>query len=324
MNKNALLRFLCVIVVIVALGCLPGPIFAQRGGGGHGGGGGFHGGGGGFHGGGGGFHAGGGGFHSGGGGFHSSVGGFHGGGGGFRGSVGGFRGGRSYGYGGGRYGGYNGRGYFGGRGGYGWRGRGWGYPGYGWGWGLGFGLGWGWPYWDAYDYGYNPGWGYSYPYNYPYCAPGYECPYYGDYGDDDPPSSDYRPQSWRYGAPPSRRPAAEAPSAYSPGDTDYDSGRRILSIDRIAAIPENDPVVDSAGQQQASARVLSAERITATPSSYHVAMPAKRHDSALRPEMQNAMRALHEMPPFAREREIATGRYSQFSPQEKKVLRSVS
>jgi len=45
-------------------------------------------------------------------------------------------------------------------------------------------------------------------------------------------------------------------------------------------------------------------------------------DSAVTPEVQNAMRALREMPPFAREREIETGRYSHFSPQEKQLLRS--
>jgi hypothetical protein len=36
------------------------------------------------------------------------------------------------------------------------------------------------------------------------------------------------------------------------------------------------------------------------------------------------MRSLREMPPFAREREIETGRYSQFSPQEKKLLRNMN
>jgi hypothetical protein len=36
------------------------------------------------------------------------------------------------------------------------------------------------------------------------------------------------------------------------------------------------------------------------------------------------MRALREMPPFARQREIETGRYSHFAPQEKELLRSVT
>jgi len=42
----------------------------------------------------------------------------------------------------------------------------------------------------------------------------------------------------------------------------------------------------------------------------------------LRPEMQKALQRLSEMPPFAREREIETGRYSRFSPGEKQILRN--
>jgi hypothetical protein len=45
-------------------------------------------------------------------------------------------------------------------------------------------------------------------------------------------------------------------------------------------------------------------------------------DAPLRPEVQKALQRLREMPPFAREREIETGRYSQFSPEEKQVLRN--
>ena len=43
---------------------------------------------------------------------------------------------------------------------------------------------------------------------------------------------------------------------------------------------------------------------------------------APRREVLNAMRALHEMPPFAREREIEHGRYSHFSPEEREMLRN--
>jgi hypothetical protein len=42
----------------------------------------------------------------------------------------------------------------------------------------------------------------------------------------------------------------------------------------------------------------------------------------LRPEMQKALQRLSEMPPFAREREIETGHYSQFSSAEKQILRN--
>jgi hypothetical protein len=38
--------------------------------------------------------------------------------------------------------------------------------------------------------------------------------------------------------------------------------------------------------------------------------------------MQKALQRLSEMPPFAREREIETGRYSRFSPGEKQILRN--
>jgi hypothetical protein len=34
------------------------------------------------------------------------------------------------------------------------------------------------------------------------------------------------------------------------------------------------------------------------------------------------LQRLREMPPFAREREIETGRYSQFSSEEKHILRN--
>jgi hypothetical protein len=45
-------------------------------------------------------------------------------------------------------------------------------------------------------------------------------------------------------------------------------------------------------------------------------------DTPLRPEMQKALARLREMPPFAREREIETGRYRQFSSEEKQILRN--
>jgi len=64
--------------------------------------------------------------------------------------------------------------------------------------------------------------------------------------------------------------------------------------------------------------------MTATPSNYRVVHAAMRQDQPLRPEVQHALLALREMPPFAREREIETGRYSNFSPQEKELLRSVN
>jgi hypothetical protein len=69
--------------------------------------------------------------------------------------------------------------------------------------------------------------------------------------------------------------------------------------------------------------------MSVTPSSYRAARSiperaTQQADASLRPEMQKALQRLCEMPPFAREREIETGRYSYFSPQEKELLRSVN
>jgi hypothetical protein len=79
---------------------------------------------------------------------------------------------------------------------------------------------------------------------------------------------------------------------------------------------------------------VSVDRLTATPTSYSVARstsqqnsPARR-GSANQPQnhaendVQKAMRALREMPPFAREREIDSGRYSHFSQEDKELLRT--
>ena len=40
-----------------------------------------------------------------------------------------------------------------------------------------------------------------------------------------------------------------------------------------------------------------------------------------RPAVQNVVRALRAMPPAARERQLASGRYNGFSPQEMKFVR---
>jgi hypothetical protein len=74
--------------------------------------------------------------------------------------------------------------------------------------------------------------------------------------------------------------------------------------------------------------------MSVTPSSYRDALSiperattergTQQANVALRPEMQKALQRLREMPPFAREREIETGSYSYFSPQEKELLRSVN
>jgi hypothetical protein len=296
MKKTILFRIVFSLVAMIALGWLPQSALAQRGGHG-GGGGGFHGGGGGaFHGGGGAAFHGGGGFS---GGVHS-----------------GFVGGRSY-------GGYRG-GYYGGRGGYGWGGRYWG-RGYGYGWGWGFGFGW--PYW---------GWGWGYPYSYYspwYYGPGpyYSYPYYGPSddpagypdpgnGNDDPPPADPngRPLPNQNGpARPWRPPVPGGganPNYPNSNAAAIASRGPVLSVDRMSTTPSS---YRAAGSTPAHLTTVRATTERAT-----IVRAGAQADAPLRPEVQKALQRLREMPPFAREREIETGRYSQFSPEEKQVLRN--
>jgi hypothetical protein len=70
-------------------------------------------------------------------------------------------------------------------------------------------------------------------------------------------------------------------------------------------------------------RVMSVDRITATPANYRSVPSTRPLYGQMRPEVIRAMATLREMPPYARAREIETGRYSQFSPQEKALLRTV-
>jgi len=247
-------------------------------------------------------HGGGGGFHGGGGGgFHGSSGGA------FRGG-GGFHGGGRSGFGGGRaFGGFRGGGFRGGRGGFG----------RGWGWGFGFG----WPYW---------GWGWGYPYGYysPYYGadPYYSYPNYGpsdyppgypdpDNGDDNPPPADpkVRPQPNQNGPARSWRPPVPGGGAnanYANSDVATVAPRRpVVSVDNLSATGSGYRAAGSI-PAHSSKGVTTTERGT------------PQADTPLRPEVQKALQRLREMPPFAREREIETGRYRQFSSEEKQILRN--
>jgi len=238
--------------------------------------------------------------HGGGGGFHAGRGmGFSGGGsmGFYGGSAGRLHsGGGHQGY-GNFYGGHygipygGGRGYYGYHAGYGWHGGYRRYPYYGWGWGFGWPYwGWGWGY--GY-YGYNP-W-YSAPYlyySYPdYCSPGYSCP---PNGNDDLPPADSSPKPGRTPAKPQR------PDESTP---DMDDGSRNASATSHGS-------------------VLSTAGAVVPVSNYRVANSTQGY-TPVSPEVQNAMRALREMPPFARLREIETGRYSHLTAEERALLRNV-
>jgi hypothetical protein len=79
--------------------------------------------------------------------------------------------------------------------------------------------------------------------------------------------------------------------------------------------------------------VRSVDSMMVTPSSYRTTRSnnnaatnggraSTQAGAPLSPEMQRARDRLQNMPPFAREREIESGRYSQFSPQDKQILRN--
>jgi len=51
---------------------------------------------------------------------------------------------------------------------------------------------------------------------------------------------------------------------------------------------------------------------------------AQRQLPPMRPEVQNVIRALRAMPPAARQQQIESGRYSNLSPQEMKLVRDAA
>jgi hypothetical protein len=158
--------------------------------------------------------------------------------------------------------------------------------------GVGDGDTWGYPY-GYYGY-YNPYYAlypyYSYPDD---CPPGYSCPANGN---EDPPPANSSPKSGHTPAKPSR------PEEKSTPDTDDGSSK-------VATMSHGS--------------VLSTDEIRVIPSNYRLAHSTTPGNMTIRPEVQNAMRALHEMPPFARQREIETGRYSHLTAEERELLRNV-
>jgi hypothetical protein len=223
-------------------------------------------------------------------------GGFHGGG-GFSGGGGphggGFSGGGHY------YGGYHGGGYYGRHGGYYGGGNGfWGYPGYGYGWGFGISFGWG-PYWvpgPAYPYGYSPVWSPPYyPYYYPY-------PYY---------YYSYTPASYSSGSP--------DPNIQSSNDVRVELRPEQSSAPASKSIPNMNSVTI---RYAAYAPTSPGLRTHAASSDYKPGHSAAyKLPAPLRPEVQNVIRALRGMPPGAREREIDSGRYTNLSPEELRLVK---
>ena len=211
-------------------------------------------------------------------------------GGGFHGGGGGggFHGGSFGGY----RGGWGGAGWHGGWGGYGWRG-GWGYPGWGrgwgwgypgWVWGVGIGFGWG-SYWPSYPYAY------GYPYYYPY-------PYYPYDGPDAYPPAD--PDRYNGGS-------------RDPRDNSQRQNSEYPGPERSTSVNDNVPTMTLASHKTAG-DVGSARYWLSNYQQHMVPRQAVR----------NVIQALVAMPPEARRRQIESGRYRNFSPEEQEFLNQVA
>ena len=160
----------------------------------------------------------------------------------------------------------------------------------------GFGFG---PYWYyGFPNGYGPWWGPLYPYTYSNYYPYYV-----------PPCCPYPYQ--RSSNPP---PANPAPNS------DGDSSPQHFTTPAPENPPSNNYLTDAADPSISLRRTTHGTTGTATDS--ESAPPSASELPPPRPEVQKAIRALREMPPHARRREIDHGRYSHFSPAERRFLKT--
>ncbi|HME35269.1 MAG TPA: hypothetical protein VKF84_08525 [Candidatus Sulfotelmatobacter sp.] len=296
MTKSIALRVLCAALFLVMIGWAPQSAIAQRGG--HGGGGG------GFHGGGGGGWARGGSW----GGGSSWHGGGWSGGSAWRGGTvwrGGsvWRGGNAWGWGGWR--------------GSGWRGGFWGSPGWGNSWAFSVGFNWG-PSWGGFGspFFFGPVWAPPFvvlspaPVFVP-ATPVFVPTAPADFADSSSPNND----GFAY--------ASSQSSNYVP-DTSPAQQYRAPAPRTNAPAPPHPPAASSVTIRDASYTSPApqyARAATATSSNYRPASSTARQLPPLRPEVQNVIRALRAMPPWARERQIDSGRYSNLTPQELQIVR---
>jgi len=219
-----------------------------------------------------------------------AAGGHGGGGGGFHGGGGGFHGGGFGGY----HGGWGGAGW---HGGYGWHGgwggygsRGWGYPGWGRGWGWGY-PGWGWGVGVGFGWGWGSYWAsYPYAYSYPYYYPYY--PYYP------------------YDGPDAYVPAD--PGRYSGGNSQQQNSR-YLGPERSTGVNDKIQTMTFVNHKTAGDAGFA---------NYWLSNDQQR--TVPRQEVRNVMQALLAMPPEARRRQIESGRYRNFSPEEQELLNQVA
>src|SRR5262249_11496876 len=177
-------------------------------------------------------------------------------------------------------------------GGYGWHGgwggygwRGWGYPN----WGVGFGWGWG-SYWGGYPYAY------GYPY---YYYPSY--PYYPYYGPN-------------YG-----------PDTYAPADPRRDNGGNQNSPNNSRGQDSIYPGGErSPGVSDKTPMTYVSRKTGGDTGSANYWLANYRHSTPPRQEVRNVVQALLAMPPDARRRQIESGRYRSFSPEEQEFLNQVA
>lgn len=292
MSKASVLRIPFAVAVSIALAVIPQSSFAQHS---------SHGGG--FHGGGFASHNGGGfgGFHN-----RGGFGGFHNGGGFSR-----FHNGGGFGefHNGPGFGGFAGRGFPGFRGPFyrGFRGH----DGYGYGLTFGFFADWGvYPYF----YGYAPWWVAPYPYYYPYeyCVPydRYQDPDY-DYPRNGRCLPDYRHEDQCNDSSPGNSEPKRESAPDQPSNTDSSPDRNYLTR-------------NSAEDDRSSLHTVA--RPTAVATSFQVAHSTRPQlpSSNIRPAVANAIQALRAMPPDARQRQLESGRYANFSAEERELLNNAS
>jgi hypothetical protein len=177
------------------------------------------------------------------------------------------------------------------------------YPHYGYGGGLSFGVRFGWPYLPYY----------SYPYAYGPCwvAPCWYPLYSYDALFPAQPHATHRCIEDRNSD--TRRSQPKPKATYPPDPlAEPDPGIPI----------EPNPIVTAGSNSNLAVPDQANNQIFAVSS--HPQELSHGQSRNITTQLQNAARRLHEMPPFAREREIKRGRYSNFSLEQKDILRGLA
>jgi len=95
-------------------------------------------------------------------------------------------------------------------------------------------------------------------------------------------------------------------------------------------VPENSPDrndVSSESKSKDGAPWVSNNRtapVTNATGDFQLAYSARPVSSGMRPAVRNAIEALRAMPPDARQRQLDSGRYDSFSPEERELVNNTS